>query len=69
MSESTVATARAEAEAARRRLEASVAALRAEVTQATDWRARIARDPRPVLIAAALAGFVIGGGIAALTGR
>lgn len=42
--------------------------LRAEVTAATDWRAQIQRHRKQVMIGAAVAGFVIGGGIAALTG-
>ncbi len=42
--------------------------LRAEVAEATDWRKQINRHRKQVLIGAAVAGFVLGGGIAALTG-
>ncbi len=52
----------------RRGLVTSVDKLRAEVTVATDWRRHIRRHQREVLIGAAVAGFVIGGGFAALGG-
>ena len=42
--------------------------LRGEVAKATDWRAQLRRHRREVLIGAAVAGFVLGGGIAAFTG-
>ena len=42
--------------------------LRGEVTAATDWRAQFRRHKKEVLIGAAVAGFVLGGGIAAMTG-
>ena len=42
--------------------------LRGEVTEITDWRKQIQRHQRQVLIGAAVAGFVIGGGIAGATG-
>ena len=42
--------------------------LRGEVTKATDWRAQLNRHRREVVIGAAVAGFVVGGGIAAVTG-
>jgi hypothetical protein len=34
----------------------------------TDWRSMLARNRKQVLIGAAVAGFVIGGGIAGFTG-
>ena len=37
-----------------------------EVTELTDWRGQIRRHQREVLIGAGIAGFVLGGGIAAL---
>ena len=40
--------------------------LRAEVAEVTDWRKQINRRRKQFLIGAAVAGFVIGGGIAAL---
>jgi hypothetical protein len=42
--------------------------LRAEVNEATDWRKQINRRRKEVMIGAAVAGFVLGGGIAALVG-
>jgi hypothetical protein len=41
--------------------------LRAEVAEVTDWRKQINRHRREVLIGAAVVGFVLGGGIAAIT--
>ena len=59
---------RASIEANRRQLVTSVDRLRAEVTVATDWRRHVRRHQREVVIGAAVAGFVIGGGIAAVGG-
>jgi hypothetical protein len=59
---------RASIEANRVELERSLAKLHAEVGAATDWRAHVQRHKREVLIGAAVAGFVIGGGIAAIGG-
>ena len=42
--------------------------LRGEVTAATDWRAHFQRHRREVLIGAAVTGFLLGGGLAAMTG-
>ena len=42
--------------------------LRGEVAELTDWRKQIQRHQKQVLIGAAVAGFVIGGGIAGMTG-
>jgi hypothetical protein len=55
-------------EANRAELGVAVERLRGEVTKATDWRAQLHRHQREVVIGAAVAGFVIGGGIAAFTG-
>jgi ElaB/YqjD/DUF883 family membrane-anchored ribosome-binding protein len=53
----------------RRELAVSVRRVQLEVHRATDWRSFV-RENRPQAIAgAAIAGFVIGGGIAALGGR
>jgi hypothetical protein len=38
------------------------------VTKATDWRGQLERHRKEVRIGAAVAGFVLGGGIAAMTG-
>jgi hypothetical protein len=42
--------------------------LRTEVQRATDWRSQVVQHQQQVLIGAAVAGFVIGGGIAGITG-
>jgi hypothetical protein len=46
----------------------SLERLRGEVAEVTDWRKQIMRHQRTVLIGAAVAGFMIGGGFAALGG-
>ena len=55
-------------EANRAELGLAVERLRGEVTRATDWRGQFQRHRKEVLIGAAVAGFVLGGGIAAMTG-
>ena len=55
-------------EANRVELGLAVERLRGEVTKATDWRGQFERHRKEVLIGAAVAGFVLGGGIAAVTG-
>jgi hypothetical protein len=55
-------------EANRAELGVAVEKLRGEVTKATDWRGQLERHQRQVIIGAAVAGFVLGGGIAAFTG-
>jgi hypothetical protein len=55
-------------EANRHELVRSVDKLRAEVAVVTDWRRHVRRHKREVIIGAAVAGFVIGGGIAAMGG-
>jgi hypothetical protein len=42
--------------------------LRTEVAEVTDWRRQLATHKKEVMIAAAVAGFVLGGGIAGVTG-
>jgi hypothetical protein len=59
---------RASIEANRQELVRSVDRLRAEVTLATDWRRHVRRHQREVVVGAVLAGFVVGGGLAALRG-
>jgi hypothetical protein len=46
----------------------AVERLRGEVTRVTDWRGQLERHKKEVIIGAAVAGFVLGGGIAAMTG-
>jgi len=55
-------------EANRVQLGFAVERLRAEVTEATDWRKKLLLHRQNVLIGAAVAGFVLGGGIAAIGG-
>jgi hypothetical protein len=59
---------RASIEQNRRELGTSIAVLRREVTALTDWRQQLRDHRREALIAAAVAGFVIGGGIAGVGG-
>jgi hypothetical protein len=59
---------RASIEANRTALAHSLANLRGEVTQLTDWRSQLAAHKKQVVIGAAVAGFVLGGGIAGVTG-
>jgi Protein of unknown function (DUF3618) len=54
-------------EANRADLGVAVEKLRGEVTKATDWRLQLRKHQREVIIGAAVAGFVVGGGIAAFT--
>ena len=55
-------------EANRAELGMAVERLRAEVAVVTDWRTQLNANKRNVLIGAAVAGFVLGGGIAAVGG-
>ena len=50
----------------RRELGEAVDRLRGDVKRATDWRAQIVQNQQKVMIGAAVAGFVIGGGIAVI---
>jgi hypothetical protein len=64
---------RTEIEETRRELAFSVNDLRSKVTELTNWRGQLIRSRKAALIGAAVAGFVIGGGVAAtvslVTGR
>jgi len=55
-------------ESNRAELALSLSRLRGEVAEVTDWRKQIREHQQQVLIGAAVAGFVIGGGIAAIGG-
>jgi Protein of unknown function (DUF3618) len=57
---------RASIEQNRQQLGNSLEKLRVEVGELMDWRDQIRRHQREVLIGAGVAGFVLGGGIAAL---
>jgi predicted secreted Zn-dependent protease len=55
-------------EANRAELGLAVEKARTEFALATDWRRQFEAHRKQVLIGAAVAGFVLGGGIAAMTG-
>ncbi len=57
---------RASIEQNRQELGTSLEKLRHEVVRITDWRAQLRRHRSQVVIGAVVAGFVVGGGIAAL---
>jgi hypothetical protein len=57
---------RASIERNREELGSSLETLRHEVVRITDWRAQLRQHRTQVLIGALIAGFVLGGGIAAL---
>jgi hypothetical protein len=59
---------RASIEQNRQQLGVSLTHLRGEVTALTDWRGQINAHRREALIGAAVAGFVLGGGVAGLGG-
>ncbi len=59
---------RASIEQNRQELGTSLVRLRSEVEQLTDWRAQLRRSQPQLTRAAAVSGFVLGGGIAALGG-
>jgi hypothetical protein len=64
---------RASIQDTRRELLFSLGDLRSKVAELTDWRRQLSENRKAALIGAAVAGFVIGGGVAAtvsiLTGR
>ena len=57
---------RADIEQHRRELGDAVTRLRGDVARATDWRSQLVRHQKQVMIGAAAAGFIIGGGIAVI---
>lgn len=56
-------------EANRAELALSLERLRGEVAVVTDWRGQMERHRKEALIGAAVAGFVLGGGLAAVFGK
>jgi hypothetical protein len=56
---------RASIEETRHELAFSVNDLRSKVAEITNWRGQLIKNRRTALIGAAVAGFVIGGGVAA----
>jgi hypothetical protein len=57
---------RASIEANRQELGTSLEKLRQEVVHLTDWRSQVRAHQQQLVVGAAVAGFVIGGGLAAL---
>jgi hypothetical protein len=57
---------RASIEANRLELGTSLERLRLEVVRVTDWRSQLQRHQKQAMIGAGVAGFVLGGGVAAL---
>jgi hypothetical protein len=55
-------------ESTREELRYSLVDLQGKVNQLSDWRAPLRRNRRQVMVGAALAGFVVGGGVAAAIG-
>lgn len=68
MPERSSAEIRASIEETRRELSYSVNDLQSKVKELTNWRAKLAQNQQAAIIGAAVAGFVIGGGIAATFG-
>ena len=66
MSTRTPDEIRASIEQNREQLGVSLERLRGEVVRLTDWRGQLARHQQQAMIAAGIAGFVVGGGLAAL---
>jgi hypothetical protein len=57
---------RASIEQNRQELSLSLERLRGEVVRLTDWRTQLQRHQQQAMIVAGIAGFVVGGGLAAL---
>jgi hypothetical protein len=68
MAQRSSAEIRASIEETRRELSYSVTDLQSKVKELTNWRAKLAENQQTAIIVAAAAGFVIGGGIAAIGG-
>jgi len=59
---------RASIEQNRKELAVSIGTLKAEVAEATDWRKHLIAHQQQVMIGAGVAGFVLTGGLAAISG-
>lgn len=68
MSTRTPEEIRASIEANRKELGTSMERLRGEVAVLTDWRGQLVKHQKQAVIGAAVAGFVLAGGIAAFGG-
>jgi hypothetical protein len=66
MSTRTPEEIRASIEHNRQELVVSLEKLRGEVVELTDWRSKLVEHQQQILIGAGVAGFVLGGGLAAL---
>jgi hypothetical protein len=65
MSTRSSAEIRASIEETRRELSYSVTDLQSKIREVTNWRAKLAENQKAAIVGAAVAGFVIGGGIRA----
>jgi hypothetical protein len=65
MAERSPEQIRTSIEETRRELAFSVNDLRSKVTQITNWRRQLSENREAALVGAAVAGFLIGGGVAA----
>jgi Protein of unknown function (DUF3618) len=68
MAQRSPAEIRSSIESTRQELAFSVNDLRSKVNALTDWRRPLAENRPAAIVGAAVAGFVIGGGIAATVG-
>ena len=68
MAERTAVEIRESVETNRRELARSIDRLQVEVSRLTDWRRQLREHRQQAIVGAAVAGFVIGGGIAAVSG-
>ena len=68
MAQRSPAEIRSSIENTRQELAFSVNDLRTKVSTLTDWRRPLAQNRQSAVVGAAVAGFVIGGGIAATVG-
>ena len=59
---------RASIEQNRRELAVSIGTLKTEVAEATDWRRHLEANQQNIMIGAAVLGFVLTGGVAAIGG-
>jgi hypothetical protein len=69
MSGRTPEEIRASIEVNRTALAVSIGKLRGEVAEITDWRKQLGAHQRPALLSAAIAGFLLGGGLAVFRRR
>jgi hypothetical protein len=68
MPERSAVEIRESVESNRRELARSIDKLQVEVSRLTDWRRQLREHRQQAIVGAAVAGFVIGGGIAAVSG-